>query len=165
MTYSAGLGLPLLASRAGRLSRFDRGRPEVQKDRRRREAAAAYSRWRTALRVDVSAGHSIDGGAVLGFAGQRAVPDEPCRAALGHAAEYLVDLEPEQRDEGLLAGVGQVRAPPLAAGAEQASSLSPTMVRTVMPSARSRQARARSRSAGPRPCSASRAPASGLFGG
>ncbi len=42
---------------------------------------------------------------------QRAVLEEPRGAALGHAAEQLVDLEPEQRDERLLAGVGQVWVP------------------------------------------------------
>ena len=37
-----------------------------------------------------------------------------------HAAEQLVDLEPEQRDERLLAGVGQVWPPALACRAEHA---------------------------------------------
>jgi hypothetical protein len=37
---------------------------------------------------------------------------------LGHAAEQLVNLQPEQRDEGLLAGVGQVRGPARAADPE-----------------------------------------------
>ena len=55
---------------------------------------------------------------MLDVARQRAVPDEPCGAALGHPAEQLVDLEPEERDEGLRAGVGQVRVPAFAAGAE-----------------------------------------------
>ena len=46
------------------------------------------------------------------------VLNESRGAALGYAAEQLVDLEPEQRDEGLVAALGQVRAPALAAGAE-----------------------------------------------
>jgi hypothetical protein len=54
----------------------------------------------------------------VGSARQRAVLDEPGGAALAHPAEQLVELEPEQRDEGLVAGVGQVRSPALAAGAE-----------------------------------------------
>src|SRR3712207_8987255 len=49
-----------------------------------------------------------------------------CRSArapqgsLGHAAEQLVEFEPKQRREGLVAGVGQVGAPALAAGAKHA---------------------------------------------
>src|SRR5687768_5496240 len=58
-----------------------------------------------------SAGQPVEVGAAPGFARQRAVLDEPRRAALGHPAEQLVDLDPEQRDEALVAGVGQVRAP------------------------------------------------------
>src|SRR5918994_3537936 len=41
-------------------------------------------------------------------------------AAAGHAAEQLQDLEPEQRHERLLAGIGQVGVPALARGAEHA---------------------------------------------
>jgi hypothetical protein len=48
------------------------------------------------------------------------VPSWTNRAVLpgGHAAEQLSDLEPQQRDEGLAAGVGQVRSPARDAGAE-----------------------------------------------
>jgi hypothetical protein len=70
------------------------------------------------LRIDASAGHPVDGGAALGLARQSAVLDEAQGAALGHPAEQLVDLDPEQRDEGLLERVRQVRSPALAAGAE-----------------------------------------------
>jgi hypothetical protein len=79
-----------------------------------REASAASSLWRSVLWVDASAGQPVDGR--LGR--QRAVLDEPRRAARGHATEHLVDLEPEQWDEGLVAGVGQVRAPARSAGRE-----------------------------------------------
>ena len=50
--------------------------------------------------------------------GSVAVLEEPGGAALGHAAEQLQDLEPEQRHERLLAGIGQIRVPALARGAE-----------------------------------------------
>lgn len=52
---------------------------------------------------------------------QRAILEESRGAALGHPPEQLRDLEAEQRDKGLLAGVGQIRVPTLAAGAEHAA--------------------------------------------
>jgi hypothetical protein len=55
-----------------------------------------------------------------GSARQGAILEEPGGAALGDAAEQLQDLEPEQRDEGLLAGVRQVGAPAVARGPEHA---------------------------------------------
>ena len=67
-------------------------RPELRRDRRRAR--------RPRRRRCGDPGRSVR---------QRAVLEEPGGAALGHAAEQLLDLEPEQRDEGLLAGVGQVR--------------------------------------------------------
>jgi hypothetical protein len=70
------------------------------------------------LGVDASAGHPVADGAALRFGRQCAVLDEAGCAARGHAAEQLVDLEPEQRDEGLAAGVGQIRAPARGAGAK-----------------------------------------------
>jgi hypothetical protein len=51
---------------------------------------------------------------------QRAVLEEFCGAASGHPPEQLQDLEPEQRNEGLGAGIGQVGTPALAAAAEHA---------------------------------------------
>ena len=44
---------------------------------------------------------------------------------LGHTAEQFQNLEPEQRDERLLAGVGHVRAPALACGAEHGVVVDP----------------------------------------
>src|SRR5919106_1119617 len=82
---------------------------------------SADGKWR--LTSDLAIGQALgqrigDGGTTLSLARQRAVLDEPCSAAGGHAAEQLVDLEPEQRDEGLAAGVGQVRAPARSADPE-----------------------------------------------
>ena len=43
--------------------------------------------------------------------GQCAVPEEPGGAARGHAAEQLVDFDPEQWHERFLAGVRQIGMP------------------------------------------------------
>jgi hypothetical protein len=52
----------------------------------------------------------VEGGVPDRSVRQSAVLEEPGRAALGQAPEQLVDLDAEQRDEGLAAGVGQIRA-------------------------------------------------------
>ena len=133
-----------------RLTGSSKRSPPGARPRRRKAVGSASDRalsWRSV-------------GAVL--AG-KCRPDER-RAALGHPAEQLVDLEPEQRDEGLVAGIGQVRAPALAAGPEHAVLVDPDDGADRGALAPFEGARARSRSAGPRPCSASRAPASGLSG-
>ena len=93
--------------------------------------------------------------------GQRAILDEPRCAALGHASEQLQDLEPEQGDERLGAGIGQVGPPALRRVPNTPSSLMPTMVRIWMAWVRASSAIAWSRSARVRPCSGSRASGSG----
>src|SRR5918994_5759149 len=83
------------------------------------------SRGAAVFGASPSACEPVDGGAALGFARQRAVLDEPRRAALGHPTEQLVDLDPEERNEGLLERVRQVRPPARAAGAEHAVLVDP----------------------------------------
>ena len=81
--------------------------------------------WSSVLRTTRSAGDAIRAGSGVDLARQRTVLDEAGGAARGHAAEQLMDLDPEQRNEGLAAGVRQVRAPALAADAEHAVLVDP----------------------------------------
>ena len=143
--YALRRHLPPLRSVLGRRRCPGRRWPELRRDRRR-------ARGRGGVGGGVS-DRSVRQGAVL---------EEPCRAALGHAAEQLEDLEPEQRDEGLVAGIGQVGPPALAAAAEHAVVVDADDGADGMPSVRSSSASARSRSARVRPRSVSTASASGL---
>jgi hypothetical protein len=106
----------------------------------------------------------VNGGVALGLARQRAVLDQPGGAAYGNVAQKLVDLEPEQRDEGLVTGVGQVRAPALAARPECAILVDADDGTDFDPFAAFEAGQSPVQVGWTGPCSVSNDPASGLSG-
>src|SRR5919106_1568540 len=77
------------------------------------------------MAASFSAREPVGRGTGLDIARQRAVVNEPSSATLRHAAEQLLDLEPEERDEALVAGIGQVGSPARSGDPEHAVLVDP----------------------------------------